>query len=141
SDLRIVFHLQDQRNADRGPGLFHNLDSQVIIVPAVLRHLPVSTCCRLLGSGGRPVLISIRVASAFAAMTLTSVATAGPFEDGRAAFVEGDYANAMRLLQPLANEGHAGAQYGLGLIFMDGKGVPRNGELAAGWLRKAAEQG
>jgi hypothetical protein len=40
-------------------------------------------------------------------MTLVSAAVAGPFEDGLAAHDRGDYATALRLWRPLAEQGHA----------------------------------
>ena len=43
-------------------------------------------------------------------------AVAGPFEDGEAAFSKGDYATALRLWQPLAQQGDARAQNGLGAL-------------------------
>jgi TPR repeat protein len=66
---------------------------------------------------------------------------AGPFEDGEAAYKSGDYAAAVRLLGPLAEQGDAAAQYNLGVIFAFGHGVPQNLPLAATWYRKSADQG
>lgn len=40
-----------------------------------------------------------------------------------------------------AEQGHAGAQYNLGLLYRNGKGVEQSFEQAAKWLRRAAEQG
>jgi hypothetical protein len=40
-------------------------------------------------------------------MTLVSAAVAGPFEDGMAAQKRGDYATAVRLWRPLAEQGEA----------------------------------
>lgn len=42
---------------------------------------------------------------------------------------------------PLAERGHAGAQFNLGVIYECGKGVPQDFAEAAQWYRKAAEQG
>jgi TPR repeat protein len=66
---------------------------------------------------------------------------AGPFEDGQAAYQRGDYAGAMRLLRPLAEEGNAAAQEKLGVMYYNGKGVPQDNAQAVVWWRKAAEQG
>ena len=46
---------------------------------------------------------------ALAIMALTVPANAGPFEDALAAAQRGDYVTALRLLRPLAEQGHAGA--------------------------------
>ena len=69
------------------------------------------------------------------------VAVAGPFEDGKAAFDSGDYATALSLWRPLAEQGHAPAQVMLGVIYQDGQGVSQDYAEAARWYRKAAEQG
>ncbi len=60
------------------------------------------------------------------ACALFGVASAGPLEDSRAAYQRGDYATAMALLRPLAESGHAAAQYGLGLMYVRGDGVPQD---------------
>jgi TPR repeat protein len=66
---------------------------------------------------------------------------AGPFEDGLVAADNGDYATAIRLWRPLAEQGNAAAQFNLGLIYYKGQGVPQDYAAAAVWLRKAADQG
>ena len=48
---------------------------------------------------------------------------------------------AARLFRPLAEQGDALAQFGLGLMYRDGKGVPQDTQEAVKWYRKAAEQG
>jgi uncharacterized protein len=69
-------------------------------------------------------------------------AEAGQLEDGEAAYFKHDYANAMRLLRPLADGGSAAAQNWLASIyFWGGHGVPQNAAQAAQWYRKAADHG
>ena len=68
-------------------------------------------------------------------------AVAGPFEDGLAAAQKGDYATAMRLWRPLAEQGDASAQLNLGIMFDQGQGVTQDYAAAAAWFRMAAEQG
>ena len=63
------------------------------------------------------------------------------FDDARAARNKGDYATALRLWRPLADQGHADAQNYLGLMYLDGEGVPEDYAAAVSWFRKAAEQG
>lgn len=58
-----------------------------------------------------------------------------------AAHCRGDYATALRLLRPLAEQGNANAQYNLGNMYMDGLGVPQNDAEAVKWFRRAADQG
>ena len=66
---------------------------------------------------------------------------AGPYEDGLAAYEHGDYATALKLWRPLAEQGDANAQANLGELFANGLGVPQNYAEAVNWWRKAAEQG
>ena len=68
-------------------------------------------------------------------------AVSGPFEDGWNAFNSGDYATALRLWRPLAEQGNAGAQFSLGIMWANGHGVPQDHAEAAKWFRLAAEQG
>lgn len=73
------------------------------------------------------------------------VGLAGPagadFDAGMAAIERGDYGAALRELRPLAEQGHAQAQYKLGRMYRAGVGVPRDAAEAARWTRRAAEQG
>jgi TPR repeat protein len=82
--------------------------------------------------------------AAVAAIILLSLAapvTAGPFEDAAAAYGRGDYATALRLFRPLADQGNALAQSSLGEMYAFGEGVPKNYAEALKWYRKAADQG
>ncbi len=58
-----------------------------------------------------------------------------------AAYPGGDSATAIRELRPLAEQGDAGAQNQLGIMYSYGQGVPQDYAKAMGWYRKAAEQG
>ena len=75
------------------------------------------------------------------ALGLASMATAGPFEDGLAAYESGDFATALKLMLPLAERGDAKAQVNLGLMYDNGEGVPQDDAEAVRWYRLAAEQG
>ncbi len=76
------------------------------------------------------------------AVALTPVAAmSGPFEDGLKAYNVGDYGTAWRLLRPLAEQGDAAAQYGLGVMYERGQGVRQNDVEAVKWYRLAAKQG
>ena len=76
------------------------------------------------------------------AIVLTPVAAiAGSLEDGLDAHDSGDYAAALRLWRPLAEQGHAQAQYNLGVVYRKGQGVLQDYAVALKWYRLAAEQG
>jgi len=68
-------------------------------------------------------------------------ASAGPFDDGKAAFDRGDAAAAFNIWKPLAEEGDVAAQFWLGQMYDLGRGVPKNYGQATTWYRRAAEQG
>jgi TPR repeat protein len=69
-----------------------------------------------------------------------SIAWAG-FEEGRRAYLSGNYGLAIHEWLPLAEQGDAFAQYSLGYMYQQGEGVTQNYEWAAHWYRLAAEQG
>ena len=78
----------------------------------------------------------------FLAVALMPIAAvAGPFEDGLKAAESGDFATALRLWQPLAEQGHAEAQNNLGVMYGYCYSVPQDDAEAAKWYRLAAEQG
>src|SRR6266403_2023772 len=81
-------------------------------------------------------IAAVVLVSAFAA----SVA-AGTLEDAADARARGDYAKALRIIRPLANDGDAAAQFNLGVMYLAGHGVQQDYSAAALWFRKAAEQG
>jgi TPR repeat protein len=62
-------------------------------------------------------------------------------EDASAAYEQGDYATAYRLIKPMAEQGYAKAQYNLGVMYHNGEGVPQDYNETVKWYRKAAEQG
>jgi hypothetical protein len=68
-------------------------------------------------------------------------AAAGPLEDGRAAYKRGDFAEAMRLWRPLAEQGNNDAQVDLASLYLNGNGAPQDYTQALIWERKAADRG
>jgi hypothetical protein len=58
-----------------------------------------------------------------------------------AAYQERDFAKALQLSRPLAEQGHARARTVLGLIHLNGHGVPKDESQAAQLFRLAAEDG
>jgi len=81
------------------------------------------------------------LASVVLTFILTGGAAAEPVDDAAAAFMGGDYATALRLLRPLAEQGDPYAQTMLGNLYDEGKGVPQDYQEAVKWYRLAAEQG
>ena len=69
------------------------------------------------------------------------VSASADFQKGFTAYKSGDYATALREWTLLAKQGDADAQFNLGVMYHEGKGVPQNDKTAVKWYRLAAEQG
>ena len=81
------------------------------------------------------------VAAIVLMLSFASPVVAGPFEDALDATKRGDYATALRMWRPLANQGDAFGQYVLGFMYYKGQGVPQDYAEAVKWFRLAASQG
>lgn len=68
-------------------------------------------------------------------------ATQETLRNAQAAYNRKDYAEVLRLNQPLAEQGNYLAQYMLGLLYLGGHGVPEDDARAFAWYRKSADQG
>ena len=68
-------------------------------------------------------------------------ALAGPVEDSLKAYRSGDYKTAYQLVKPQAEKGDADAQFILGFLYDEGKGVPQDSAEAAKWYERAVKQG
>ena len=86
--------------------------------------------------GVRILLGALAVAAA-----LCAPAAAGPLEDANDAYHEKAYAKAAELWRPLAEKGDAAAQFSLGTLYAEGKGVEQNDATAFLWFQRAANQG
>ena len=80
---------------------------------------------------------------------LAAPVAAGPYEDGVAAYHRGDYATALRLWRPLAEEAnaprfgcgvHCKAQTYLGVMYAKGQGVVQDDAQAYKWFDLAASR-
>jgi uncharacterized protein len=65
----------------------------------------------------------------------------GTLDDAMAAYRSADYIKAIEILRPLAEKGDATAQFRLGSMYADGKGVARDDKMALEWFLKSAQQG
>ena len=81
-----------------------------------------------------------RIVSALLLLAASS-SVAADLATGMEAYRRGDYATALREFRPLAERGDPVAQFNLGLMYDNGKGVPEDDRQAVFWWRKAAEQG
>ena len=74
------------------------------------------------------------------AVLIAAVPALADFQSGLDAYQKGDYVGAAKEWRPLAEEGDANAQFNLGLLYLDGHGVPQSYAEATTWFRRAAEQ-
>ena len=74
-------------------------------------------------------------------LLLTSAFVQAGFDEGVTAAYKDDFQTAFKDWKPLAEQGDAAAQYNLGYMYNNGKGVPQNYTQALYWYKKAAEQG
>jgi len=87
-------------------------------------------------------LIALRFPVALVLSILVLIAPAwADFKAGMDAYHRSDYAAALHEWQPLAEQGQAVAQYQLGLLYANGKGVTKDDAKARQWYEKAAIQG
>ncbi len=63
------------------------------------------------------------------------------FQEGYDAYLEKDYKTALRELRPLAEQGNAEAQFYMGNMYNNGRGVSQDYKQAAKWYTLSAEQG
>ena len=70
-----------------------------------------------------------------------TMAIAGPWEDGMAAYNRSDYVPAIQIFRPLARAGNHEAQKMLGMMYRRGQGVVRSSAHAAMWLTLASHRG
>ena len=82
---------------------------------------------------------------ALAALFLATAAPAGADDKAQlqqaiTAYQSGDYNQAFKLFQPLAQQGDALAQNNLGVMYENGQGVAQNHQQAFTWFQRAANQ-
>ena len=119
-------------------------DKQAAIVATAARAAPIARRRLRLPmlESPMPIVRILLVLLALASpLSMAGGAVAGPFEDAQGAHGKSDYATALRLWRPLADQGNAEAQYALGFMYDGGQGVPKNYARAAKWWRLAADQG
>ena len=63
------------------------------------------------------------------------------FDEALLPYALGDYKAAINIVRPLAEQGNAGAQYKIGVMYANGIGVVKDVEQATSWFLKSAEQG
>ena len=77
----------------------------------------------------------------FLFLFLGGIAFADDYQDAKDAYERKDYKEAVRLYRLSAEQGNANAQFLLGFMYYQGKGVLLDYKEAAKWYRLSAEQG
>jgi len=72
---------------------------------------------------------------------LVATANATPMDDAFVSHGRGDYAEALKIFRPLAEQGNAKAQSNLGVMYNNGQGVTQDYKEAVKWYGLAAAQG
>jgi uncharacterized protein len=80
-------------------------------------------------------------AAALLVVFIAQTVAAQNYQKGLEAAQRGDFVTALREWTPLAEQGDAAAQWGLGVVFEHGKGIPKDYAEAMKWYLMAAEQG
>jgi TPR repeat protein len=62
-------------------------------------------------------------------------------DQGYDAYMQKDYAKALKYWRPQAERGDAYSQFSIGVLYSNGEGVPQDNAKAIYWYRKAAENG
>jgi TPR repeat protein len=71
---------------------------------------------------------------------LAVTASAADFSAGLSAYEKKDYVTAVKEWRPLAEKGDAPSQFNLGLLYIDGLGVPQDYGTAVSWFERSAQQ-
>lgn len=74
------------------------------------------------------------------ALILSPIGWGADFATGQDAYNSGDYETAITEWQPLAEGGDADGQFGMGLLYANGFGVPLDDTQSLKWYGLAAEQ-
>ncbi len=73
-------------------------------------------------------------------LILSPISWGAEFATGQEAYNSGDYQTAITEWQPLAEAGNADGQFGMGLLYANGFGVPLDDDQALKWYLLAAAQ-
>lgn len=84
---------------------------------------------------------SLFVGVGLLAMSIGFVAQADPYKDAVQAYKQQNYDAAFAGFLPLADQGDSGAQYNLGIMYANGRGVEKSLSTAASWYGEAARKG
>jgi hypothetical protein len=80
---------------------------------------------------------SIALISFIISLVFSSLVYGGDYETGRAAYDVGDFERAQAVWAPAAESGDADSQFGMGLLYANGYGVPLDDAQALKWYMRS----
>lgn len=94
-------------------------------------------------------MLSVTIAVSISACTVkrgapadtVTIQTLSQLQYGRRYFEAGYYKTAMRILLPLACDGHPEAQYAVGYMYYYGYGVAQDTDVGYFWINRSAAKG
>ena len=100
-------------------------------------------CCRRENdsAGERMTIMWLGISILVGLVFMLATPAWADFLAGLDAYKRGDYDTAMKEWRPLAEQGEAEAQWFLGSMYYQGKGVPQDDQEAVRWYWQAADQG
>ena len=111
-------------------------------IDTVRRRLTVTRCLAVETSANDDVAVAGRAAadSVVQLAAKKKPRTTGNYKKGLRAALKQDFDTAKRIFTELAEQGHSGAQFNLGVMYHHGRGVKKNYEKAFELYTKAAAQ-
>ena len=88
-----------------------------------------------------PACTTVPVNSTKARPAISSEQQQQIYLQARGLYLDKNYNEAVRLLLPLAQQGHIEAQYAVGYMYHYGYGLPRNEKESTRWITLAAARG
>ncbi len=85
--------------------------------------------------------VACAVFAAVSAIMLAGTDVRADFESGWQAYQRGNFGDALKEWRPLAESGDPRAQFNLGAMYDEGKGVAADPVEAVKWWQRSAEQG
>ena len=89
----------------------------------------------------KSTLSRVAVTVGMVLLTLSVSVSASNYNDGFIAAETGNYRSALQQWGPLAEQGHAIAQFNLALLYHSGSGISLDEKKAVEWYRKSAQNG
>ena len=89
----------------------------------------------------RKILTFILTSICLLFLTTPSIAIVTEYQKAVDAYKKEDYKTSYKLILPLAKKGFAQAQYNLGVMYGNGRGVAKDYSKAIKWWNLAADQG